>query len=47
MVQLAGLIPNLKVELLGSVLCKGAPAAATLAQVDALADAIQAKHTAL
>ncbi|NLB60636.1 MAG: FprA family A-type flavoprotein [Lentisphaerae bacterium] len=45
--QLAGLIPNLKVELLGSVLCKGAPAAATLAQVDALADAIQAKHTAL
>ncbi len=45
--QITGLIPNLKVEMLGTVLCKGLPREATLAELDALADAIQAKHTEL
>ena len=45
--QITGLIPNLKVEMLGTVLCKGLPREATLAELDALADAIQAKHAEL
>ncbi len=42
--QIAGLIPNLKVEILGTVMCKGRPKADFFAALDALADAIQAKH---
>ena len=45
--QIAGLIPNLKVEVLGTVLCKGRPQEPTFAELDALADAIQAKHAEL
>ncbi len=45
--QIAGLIPNLKVEILDTVLCKGLPNAETFAALEALADAIQAKHAAL
>jgi len=33
--------------MLGTVLCKGLPREATLAELDALADAIQAKHAEL
>ncbi|HNS00009.1 MAG TPA: FprA family A-type flavoprotein [Planctomycetota bacterium] len=42
--QLSGLIPNLKVEVLGTVLCKGLPREDTLAAIEALADTIRAKH---
>ena len=42
--QVAGLTPNLKVEILGAVLAKGAPTAATYAALDQLADHIAAKH---
>lgn len=42
--QIAGLIPNLKVEILGTVMCKGLPQEATFAELDALADAIRDKH---
>jgi len=45
--QIAELIPNLKVELLDTVLCKGVPRAEAFAVLEALADAIQAKHAAL
>ncbi|MDD4442513.1 MAG: FprA family A-type flavoprotein [Kiritimatiellae bacterium] len=45
--QLAGLIPNLKVEVLGTVMCKGLPKAGDFAALDALADAIRDKHAAL
>lgn len=45
--QISGLIPNLKVEVLGTVLCKGKPRAEDLAALDALADAIAEKHRAL
>jgi len=45
--QIAALIPNLKVELLGTVMCKGVPKADTFAALDALADSIAAKHAAL
>ena len=45
--RISGLIPNLKVEVLGAVLCKGLPRAATFAELDALADAIRDKHAAL
>jgi len=45
--RISGLIPNLKVEVLGTVLCRGLPRAATFAELDALADAIRAKHAAL
>lgn len=45
--RIAELIPNLKVELLDTVLCKGLPNAETFASLEALADAIQAKHAAL
>jgi len=37
-------MPNLKVELLPTVICKGLPRPADLAAVDALAEAIAAKH---
>ncbi len=42
--QLAGLIPNLKVEILGPVLCKGVPKEADFRALDGLADAIAQKH---
>ncbi len=45
--QIAGLIPNLKVEILGTVMCKGLPRAIDFAALDALADQIQAKHAGL
>jgi len=45
--QISGLIPNLKAEVLGTVMCKGKPRAKDLAELDALADAIAEKHRAL
>ncbi|MBN1609752.1 MAG: FprA family A-type flavoprotein [Polyangiaceae bacterium] len=45
--QLSAMIPNLKVELLPQVLCKGLPNAADFAALDALAESIAAKHAAL
>lgn len=42
--QLAGMLPNLKVELLEPVLAKGRPRQEDLAKIDALADAIAKKH---
>ncbi len=42
--QISGLIPNLKVEVLGAVLCKGVPRAETLSALDALAETIREKH---
>lgn len=41
---LAGMIPNLKVEVLPPVLCKGRPTAETFAALDALADTVDIKH---
>lgn len=41
---LAGMIPNLKVEVLEPVLCKGLPKEDTLEALDRMADAIAAKH---
>jgi len=45
--ELSELIPDLKVEIIPPVLVKGHPTEAALAEVDALADAIVAKHRAL
>ncbi len=45
--QISALIPNLKVEVLGTVLCKGHPREDTFAALDALAGAIQEKHEGL
>ncbi len=42
--SLAGMIPNLKVEVLAPVLCKGAPRKDTFESLDRLADAIAQKH---
>ncbi len=42
--QLAAMLPNLKVEVLPPVLCKGAPKASDLAALDELAAAIAQKH---
>jgi flavorubredoxin len=42
--QIASLIPNLKVEVLGTVLCKGFPRDDAFSALDALADKIQEKH---
>ncbi|MCB2168961.1 MAG: FprA family A-type flavoprotein [Deltaproteobacteria bacterium] len=41
---LAGMIPNLKVEVLDPVLCKGLPSEETFKALDALATAIARKH---
>lgn len=41
---LAGMIPNLKAEVLDPVLCKGAPRAGDLEALDRLADAIASRH---
>jgi flavorubredoxin len=45
--QIAGLIPNLKVEILTPVFCKGAPTAEVFAELDKLAEAIAEKHSTL
>lgn len=45
--QISGLIPNLKVEVLGTVLCKGAPKEDAFAELDALANTIAGKHSAI
>ncbi len=45
--QLAAMIPNLKVEVLPPVICRGLPRAADIAALDKLADAIAEKHKAL
>ncbi len=45
--QIAALIPDLKVEVLGAVQCKGLPQEDTFAELDKLADAIRDKHQAL
>jgi flavorubredoxin len=42
--KLAGLIPNLKVDIIDPVLCKGVPKADALGALDALAAAIAEKH---
>jgi flavorubredoxin len=42
--QIAGLIPNLKVELLGPVVCRGLPREADFKALDALAASIAQKH---
>ena len=43
--QLSGLIPNLKVEVLGTVLCKGLPRAEDFAALDTLAEKIKERHS--
>ncbi len=45
--QISGLIPNLKVEVLGTVLCKGVPRTETLSALDALAKTIKEKHATI
>jgi flavorubredoxin len=45
--QISGLIPNLKVEVLGTVLCKGLPRAEDLAALDSLADKIKERHSGI
>lgn len=45
--QISALIPNLKVEVLGAVQCKGLPRAEAFGELDALADRIGEKHKAL
>ncbi len=45
--QISSLIPNLKVEVLGTVLCKGLPQAETFSALDDLAAAIAERHAAL
>jgi flavorubredoxin len=42
--QIAGLIPNLKVEILDPVLCKGYPRETDLAALDTLAESIAQRH---
>lgn len=43
--QIVSLIPNLKVEMIEPVLCKGCPKDETFADLDALADIIRDKHS--
>ena len=43
--QISGLIPNLKVEVLGAVLCKGLPRSEDLSALDELADKIRDRHS--
>lgn len=45
--QIAGMVPNLKVEILTPVLARGYPLADTFAALDKLADSIAEKHAAL
>ncbi len=42
--QISGLIPNLKVEVLGAVMCKGLPRAESFAALDELAGKIRDSH---
>jgi len=42
--QLTAMIPNLKVEVLGTVLCKGLPQTVDFEALDALAESIDLKH---
>jgi flavorubredoxin len=42
--QLTNLIPNLKVEMLDTILCKGRPTNDTFAALDSLAESIREKH---
>jgi flavorubredoxin len=44
---LAAMIPNLKVEIIPPVLCKGYPRGGDLAAIDALAEAIEQKHRSI
>jgi flavorubredoxin len=44
---LAAMIPNLKVEIIPPVICKGYPREADLAAIDALAEAISLKHRSI
>ncbi len=41
---LAGMLPNLKAEIIPPVLCKGSPKEAAYRELDAMADTIAAKH---
>jgi len=43
--QIAALIPNLKVDVLGTVMQKGLPTAETFARLDALAEAVRLAHS--
>lgn len=43
--QISGLIPNLKVEVLGTVLCKGLPRSADFSALDDLSEKIKKKHS--
>jgi flavorubredoxin len=45
--QISTLIPNLKVEVLGTVMCKGLPRGEDFAALDILADKIKEKHAGL
>lgn len=45
--QISGLITNLKVEILDTVICKGLPREEDLSALDDLADKIKEKHSAL
>jgi flavorubredoxin len=45
--QISGLIPNLNVEVLGTVLCKGLPRTEDYTTLDTLADKIKEKHSQL
>lgn len=45
--QITGLIPNLKVEVLGTVMCKGLPRANDFNALEALAEGIKEKHRQL
>ncbi len=42
--RITGLIPDLKVEVLGAVLCKGVPRSETFSALDALAETIRERH---
>jgi hypothetical protein len=45
--QIAGLIPNLKVKVPGSVLARGLPQPSDLTALDALAETIAGRHQTL
>jgi flavorubredoxin len=45
--QISAMIPNLKVEVLGAVLCKGLPQDDSFAELDELVDLIQQRHATL
>jgi flavorubredoxin len=45
--QIVGLVPNLKIEVLGSVVARGLPQPANLTSLDALAETIAGKHREL